>query len=273
MLDLTLGFEDVPPQLLQEEENPMDALHSYSKTLIQGMRGEVCALRFKLLNYSLMGPQGLTVLSELLKYAASLGYYTLLDVPGLICSDDAQNAAGQIWGEHSILPCSAVLISGYCGSDVVKPFLPWCEKEKKDLFLLVRSPGRSASEIQDLLAGSRMVHIAAADYANRYGAKLAGKSHYSRVAAAVSATSGDSVKLIRSNFPNLFLLIDGIDQPGGNARNCSYAFDSLGRGAIVCMGKSVAAAWKLSGDSDFVQAAVAEATAVQKRLSRYVTIR
>jgi microcompartment protein CcmK/EutM len=42
----------------------------------------------------------------------------------------------------------------------------------------------------------------------------------------------------------MFLLVDGSDYSGANAKNCSAAFDKLGHGAVVCAGSSITAAWQ-----------------------------
>ena len=72
----------------------------------------------------------------------------------------------------------------------------------------------------------------------------------------------------------VFLLVDGLDYPSGNAKNCGFAFDRLGHGAAVCVGPSVTAAWKEteSDGQDYVEQAVQAAERIKKNLSRYVTI-
>ena len=61
----------------------------------------------------------------------------------------------------------------------------------------------------------------------------------------------------------------------GNAKNCSYAFDRFGYGAVVCAGPSVTAAWKEveNADSkDYLSASVAAALRMKKNLGRYIVI-
>ena len=71
-----------------------------------------------------------------------------------------------------------------------------------------------------------------------------------------------------------FLLVDGLDYPSGNAKNCSYAFDRFGHGAVVCAGPSVTAAWQLNetDGSDFVSQAVQAAERMKKNITRYITV-
>lgn len=274
MVNFSVEPELLPKEVLTAHEDICDAYTDFGTRLLAGLKGEVAAVRFSLTYFVLLGEKGIKVLSELMKLASSLGFYTLLDAYGISSPVSAKHSADKIWGEGSKLPCDGILISGYFGSEIIKPFLPYCENQKKDLFVAVRSPNKSSSEIQDLLAGSRTVHMAAADYVNRFGANTKGKYGYTRVGIAASATAGDSIKMLRAKYPRLFMLIDGMEVTGANAKNASYGFDSLGHGAIVCVGSSVTCAWKEEEYSqmDFVQAAVAAAGKHQKKLERYISI-
>lgn len=264
----------LPKEILSAHQDVCDAYADFGERLLTGLKGKVPAVRFSLMYFVLLGDKGISVLSDLLRRAASLGLYTLLDAYGIPSQVAAKHSADRIWGEGSKLQCDGILISGYFGSEIIKPFLPYCENDRKDLFVAVRSPNRSSSEIQDLLTGSRTVHVAAADFVNRFGTNTKGKYGYTRVGIAASATAGDSVKMLRAKYPQLFMIIDGMEVTGANAKNASYGFDSLGHGAIVCLGNSVTCAWNEEEykGMDFVQAAAAATEKYQRKLDRYITI-
>jgi hypothetical protein len=80
--------------------------------------------------------------------------------------------------------------------------------------------------------------------------------------------------MLRAKHDRMFLLVDGLDYPSGNAKNCSYAFDRFGYGAAVCAGPSVTAAWKdaESDGTDYIEQAVQSAERMKRNLCRYVTI-
>ena len=67
------------------------------------------------------------------------------------------------------------------------------KKDKKDLFVVARTANKSAPELQDLLAGTRLVHSAAADHVNRYGADTAGKYGYTRVGIVICDLGGEAL--------------------------------------------------------------------------------
>lgn len=273
MVDFTFEPEQLPPDA--EEKCLCERYREYCLRLLTGLKGKIPAVRFSLLQFALMGDGGIAALSTLLNKASSFGFYTLLDVYGVSSSSLAKFTASQIWGEKSELPCDGLLISGYLGTELIRPFLPYCEENKKDLFLLVRSVNKSASEIQDLLAGSRMVHMAAADYINRFTTTTVGKYGYAQIAVAASATMGDSIKMLRASYQKLFILVDGMDVSGANAKNASQGFSALGYGAICCVGSSVTCAWQQEefAGMDAVEAAVAAVEKAQKKINRYVSLR
>ena len=274
MVNMSVEPELLPEAVLSVHEDVCDAYEDFCTQLLNGIKGEAAAVRFDLLHHALLGQKGISTLSKLMKRAASLGFYILLDAYGISSAASAKHSADSIWGLDSSLQCDGILISGYYGSEIIKPFLPYCKEQKKDLFVLVRSPNKSSAEIQDLLAGSRTVHMAAADYVNRFSTDAVGKYKFSRIGIAASATAGESVKMLRSKYPQLFILVDGMDASGANAKNASYGFNNLGHGAVVCVGNSVTCAWREEAykDMDFVQAAVAALRKNQKKLDRYVSI-
>lgn len=275
MVELCLSAADLPPYLMEEEGSTAAAYGRFSRELLTGLKGIVPAVRISFVSFALMGGEGLNALTSVLKTARELKYYVALDAPEILSPKAAAMTADAIWGEESLYPCDGLVISGYLGSDVIKPFLQYCKEGKKDLFVVARTANKSAPELQDLLAGTRLVHAAAADHVNRYGADTAGKFGYTRVGIVTGASAAESLRSLRSKYPKLFMLIDGFDYPNANAKNCSNAFDKFGHGAVACGGTAITCAWKQAEDSDghdFVEHAVAAAERMKKNLTRYTTV-
>jgi orotidine-5'-phosphate decarboxylase len=270
VLELVLPVSDLPPKFPQNGEG----YAAFCRELLEYFQGSIPAVRVSFTAFALLGHDGLYHLSETLKKAAELGYYVLLDAPEILSPTSAKMTAESLLGEGSIYPCDGLVISGYLGSDVIKPFLPYCKKEKKSLFVVARTANKSAPELQDLLAGTRLVHAAAADHVNRYGGDTAGKSGYTNVGILAAASSAESLKNLRIKYPKLFLLVDGYDYPNANAKNCANAFDKFGHGAAVCGGIGITCAWKEaeSGEEAWLDHAKAAADRMKKNLTRYVTV-
>ena len=269
IMELAMKLGDLPPGFSADAAG----YGGYCRELLEGLKAIVPAVRVSFSAFALLGAEGMNQLSETLTAAGKLGYYVALDAPELLSPMMAELVADALFGEESRYPCDGVVIGGYLGSDVIKPFLPYCKKADKDLFVVARTANRSAPELQDLLSGARLVHAAAADHVNRHSLGTVGKLGYSRVGVLAAASSADSLRNLRAKYPQLFLLVDGVDYPNANAKNCSNAFDKYGHGAVVS-GSAIVNAWKRAGSdgSDYLAHAVAAAERMKKNLTRYVTV-
>ena len=270
MLELAMPLSDMPPQFVQNAAG----YGAFCRELLSGLKDTMPAVRFSFAVFALLGPEGLTELAEAMKTAADLGYYVALDAPEIASPAMANVIAETLLGEGSAWPCDGLVISGYAGSDIIKPFLPYTKKAKKDIFVITRTANKSAPEIQDLLSGGRIVHAVAADHVNRYGEGTEGKHGYTRVGILAAASSAESLRSLRAKYPRLFFLLDGFDYPNANARNCSFGFDKFGHGAVACGGTAIVSAWKKedSDGSDYLIHALAAAERMKKNLTRYITI-
>ena len=270
ILELAIPLEDLPPQFARDAAG----YGTFCRELLAGLKDTIPAVRVSFAAFALLGAAGMTELGQILAAAGELGYYVLLDAPELASPMMAKVTAEVLLGQDSVCPCDGLVISGYAGSDHIKPFLPYCKKEKKSLFVVTRTANKSAPELQDLLAGTRLVHAAAADHVNRYGGDTAGKSGYTNVGILAAASSAESLRNLRSKYPKLFLLVDGYDYPNANAKNCANAFDKFGHGAAVCGGMGITCAWKEaeSGEEAYLDHAKAAADRMKKNLTRYVTV-
>ena len=275
-LVVDFGFQDtlIPKYLIKEEGSFPKAYHRFCRELLEALSGHVPAVRFSFDDFALLSEDGQQILAQLLKRAGELDFYVILDCTQILSPWNADLAADRFFGTDTY-PCDALLISPYIGTDAIKPFVPFCANGQKAVFTAVRSPNKTASDLQDLMTGKRLVQGAAAELVNRYGEQIITKCGYSTVASAVSATSPEGIRALRTQYRHMFLLVDGIDYPSGNAKNCSFAFDRFGYGAAVSVGASVTAAWKQVEDADekmYTEHAVQAVDRIRKNLLRYVTI-
>ena len=271
MLLLECSPMEVPLEFLQQAQSEAQACGSYFSALLELLKDVIPAVRFSFSSFALLGPEGLQLLPELLNKAQSLGYYVAMDAPQLLTPQAASTAASLLMGERSSYPFDGLVLSAYLGSDILKPFLAPAKKSKKDVFVICRTANKSASELQDLLTGSRLVHMAAADLVNRVGGTM-GKFNYFPVGIMGAASAAESLRILRASYPHLFMLLDGVDYPNANARNCSFAFDQFGHGAVACAGSVITAASLKAEEGTWQEAALAAADRVKKNLTRYVTI-
>ena len=253
----------VPPQY---EGN----IEEYFGGLLASLQGVVPAVRFSFGSFCLE-QDGISLLLRLLKKASNLGFYVILDGPEIYTVSAAEQYCARLFGEDSPFCFDGIVLSGFLGSDVLKPFISRSKDTGKDVFVLIRSANKSASELQDLLTGGRLVHTAAADIISRLGESFVTRSGYSPICAVASATAPDSLRNLREKYKHMFLLVDGFTAPGANAKNCGFAFDRLGHGALVCT-DGIVSAWKTAENQDPLEAAKEEAERMRHNLARYITV-
>lgn len=274
VVDFNMLPEHIPPQILETEETFSGAWERYCKLLLQELKGMIPAVRFSMAAAIAYGVEGLYALAELLRYARELGYYVLLDYPNAFTAMDAQRCADILFSEDSAYLFDGLILSAYIGSDALRAISQKLAQTGKSLFVLTRTANKSAQDLQDLLTGSRLVHMAMADIVSRFAQPLMGKKAYSLIGVVATATSASTTKNLRTKYPHMFLLLDGYDAPGANAKNCSGAFDRLGFGAAACAGVSVTAAWQEENRTpeEYAEAAKEAVERMKRNLGRYVTI-
>ena len=260
MVELTLQPQQLPQGVSYGE---------FCREMLAALKGIVPAVRFSFDHFALT--DDLALLKQLLQEAGEAGYFVALDGPQVLSATAAEFAAQKLAQGYDY---DALILSPYIGSDGMKPFAQLCKEQGKDLFFAVRTPNKSALELQDLLTGSRHVYTAAADVLTRFAEGVLDRSGYSRIGLLASAGAATSLMELRSKYKRLFMLVDGLDTPSGNAKNASLAFDRLGHGAVVCAGTGITCAWQeaQTDGSDYIQQAVAAAQRMQKNLLRYFDI-
>lgn len=270
VVDLTAYAEQLPPYLMEREGSFPNAYASFCRDLLLGLKDAVPAVRFSYSFFALMGAPGLELLPKLLTNAKDLGYYVLLDGVEALSVRAAENGAKILMD----MPCDGIILSAYIGSDALNPYVKCLTKARKSLFVVLRTANKTAAQLQDLMTGSRLVYMVGAHMTNHLGQPLVSKCGYSQVCGVAAASSAECLRQIRSKYPNLFLLLDGYDYPNSNAKNCSYAFDRLGHGAVACAGSGITAAWmeEQVPDNEYVACALRAAERMKKNLTRYITV-
>ena len=266
--------ELIPSHILEQEETFVKAYGRFCTELLLALKDTVPAVRFGFESFALLGGQGLQLLADLTQTAKQAGFYVLLDGPEAFSAYAAQRAAEQLLDPQCQWVFDGIVLSSYIGSDGLKPYADQLKATGKALFVVIRTANRSAAELQDLLSGSRLAHMAKADLVNRLGLPVVAKCGYSQVAGVGAANSADTLRNLRSKYKNMFLLIDGYDYSNANAKNCSFAFDQFGHGAAACAGNSVVGAWREEGNDgrEFTADAVCAAERMKKNLLRYITV-
>lgn len=258
-----------------------EAYYRFCTELLDTLKETVPAVKIQSACFEALGAEGIAQMQRVAACARELGYYVLIDSMrgdvGNIAEIHAQAMFGTVSvGEtaHQVYQCDGITLNAYLGSDGVKPYLPYCKHDGKNIFLLLKTSNKSSREVQDLLSGDRVIYTAMADLAMRWSVDLFGKHGYSEIGAVVGATFPQTMKLLREKYDRLFFLVPGYGAQGGTAKNVQFAFDRFGHGAIVTASRSIICAWQKtdSDGTDYTAHALAAAQKMKNDIGKYVVI-
>ena len=180
------------------------AYERFCTELIDALKTVVPAVKLQSACFEALGADGLAVMQRVSKYAGDQGLYVLIDSMRGDIGPVAEIYAQAMFGEvpigqtpHRLYECDALTVNGYLGSDGIKPFLPYCKNDGKNIFMILKTSNKSSREVQDLLSGDRVVYTAMADLAMRLGGDLCGRNGYSEIGAVVAATFPQTLKMMR----------------------------------------------------------------------------
>ena len=265
----------------QGRKGAAEAIWQFNVGLIDALCDIVPAVKPQAAYYENLGWQGLEVLERTIRYAREKGLFFIADIKrGDIGTTAAAYAEGWLSGAKigertiPVFDADCVTLNGYMGSDSIKPFLEAARTEDKCAFVLAKTSNPSSTELQDLVAGDRLVYTVMGDLIQRWGKDTAGKYGYQALGAVVGATHPSVLKELRYRLDKTFFLVPGYGVQGGTAADVRYAFDELGRGAIVNASRSIMYAWQKTGKdgADYQEAARAAAEKMRDEIRQYVTI-
>ncbi len=258
-----------------------EAIYQFNEGLIDALCDIVPAVKPQSAYYENLGWPGMEVLERTIRYAKERGMFVIADIKrGDIGSTAAAYAEGWLSGvkvEGQVLKsfdADCVTLNGYMGSDSIRPFLEAAREEDKCVFVLVKTSNPGSGELQDIVAGERLVYQVMGDLNARIAAGTEGKYGYTMAGAVTGATYPQDIRDLRRRLESTFFLVPGYGAQGGTAQDVQYAFDKYGHGAVVNSSRGIMCAWqKTGGDGhDFAQAARNAALAMRDDIRQFVTV-
>lgn len=237
-------------------EGAADAIFNFNKELIDHLYDIVPAVKPQCAYYEMYGIEGLKCLKKTIDYAQSKGLYVILDAKrGDIGATSEAYAAAYI-GKTELGTVSepafgadSLTVNPYLGTDGVKPFVDQAMKNKKSLFVLVKTSNQSSGELQDLMCDGKHIYECMAELVRTWSKGTLGKYGYSELGAVVGATYPEQAEEIRAILPHTYFLVPGYGAQGGKAADVARSFNKDGLGAIVNASRSIMCAYKKNGGS------------------------
>ena len=258
-----------------------EAIYQFNVGLIDALCDIVPAVKPQSAYYENLGWQGMEMLERTIRYAKSKGMFVIADIKrGDIGSTATAYAEGWLSGAKiegqtfKSFDVDCVTLNGYMGSDSIKPFLEAAKEEDKCAFVLVKTSNPGSGELQDIIAGDRLVYQVMGDLNERIAKGTEGKYGYTMAGAVTGATYPSDIRALRKRLEHTFFLVPGYGAQGGTADDVRYAFDKYGHGAIVNSSRGIMCAWKKTGGDghDFKEAARNAAIAMRDDIKQFVTI-
>ena len=287
---LDARVEYIPPHILKKHtdrlgetlEAAAEAVAEFDCGLIDALCDVVPAVKPQAAYFEMLGWRGMKVMEDVMAYAQSKGLYVIADIKRGDIGSTAQAYAEGWLGKTSVagemrpmFAADCVTLNGYMGIAAIQPFLDVARAENKSMFILVKTSNPSSVELQDMVAGDRVVYTVMGDLIERWGKDTEGTCGYQALGAVVGATHPSVLKELRRRLPKTFFLVPGYGAQGGTAEDVRNAFDELGRGAIINASRSIMCAWKKTDNNglDYQEAARAAAEKMRDELKEYITVR
>ena len=287
---LDARVEYVPPHILKKHtdrlgetlEAAAEAIGEFDRGLIDALCDIVPAVKPQAAYFEMLGWRGMKVMEDVMAYAKSKGLYVIADIKrgdiGTTATAYAEGWLGTTQVGSSALPsfnADCVTLNGYMGSDAINPFLKECVAHNKSAFVLAKTSNPSSADLQDMMAGDRVIYTVMGDLIEQWGKGTEGSCGYQALGAVVGATHPAVLKELRERLPKTFFLVPGYGAQGGTAEDVRNAFDDLGRGAIINASRSIMCAWKKTGKDgvDYQEAARAAAEKMRDELKENITVR
>ena len=256
-------------------EGAAEAIWQFNKAIIDATYDLIPAVKPQIAMYEQFGIPGLVAFKKTVDYCKEKDLVVIGDIKrGDIGSTSSAYAVGHLGKvqvgtkEYAGFDEDFATVNPYLGSDGVNPFIDICKKEKKGLFILVKTSNPSSGEFQDQLINGRPLYELVGEKVAQWGADCMG-DEYSYIGAVVGATYPEMGKVLRKIMPKSYILVPGYGAQGGGAEGVKPCFNEDGLGAIVNSSRGIMCAYK-KGDwkeEQFAEAARAEAIRMKNDLT------
>jgi orotidine-5'-phosphate decarboxylase len=205
----------------------------FCREIIDVVAPLVPAVKPQVAFFEQLGPAGMQVLADVVRYARERGLLVIVDGKRNDIGSTAEAYADGFLGAESPWGGDALTISPYLGDDSLSPFVDVAKARGAGLFVLVKTSNPGGGQFQDLIAGGKPIYRHVADHVEKLANATAGDCAYGAVGAVVGATYPAQLAELRAAMPHTWLLVPGYGSQGGQARDVAPAFDERGLGAVI----------------------------------------
>lgn len=239
-------------------------ISDFHEIVLDAVSGLVPAVKPQLAFFEQYGPAGIEGFENSVRAAKERGFLIIADAKRNDISSTAEAYASAYLGDVNVLgerqkafDADAMTVTPYLGRDTLLPFVQFCAKHSKGMFVVLKTSNHGSREFQDQILRStgRPLYESVASAIVSVGADLLGESSYSSVGAVVAATFTEPARNLRALMPRALFLVTGYGAQGARGNEAAVCFNSDGLGAIVNSARGITYSYRHAGISreDFVR--------------------
>ncbi len=226
---LCLGLDphqDLIPNLFKKKLSQLHLadIEDFLFEIINLAKGRVVALKPQVAFFEEWGPEGISLLAKISKFAKDLDIPIIMDAKRGDIGSTSLAYANAWLGDNSHFYADALTVNPWMGIDTIRPFIEVAKKKNKGVFILLKTSNPGSKDIQSLEANGESIFLKISKLIKENLPLNLGKSGYSNIGVVVGATKPREAELIRQILPAHLFLIPGYGAQGGSAKD---AFSGL----------------------------------------------
>ena len=220
------------------------AVVRYFRELIDAAAEQIACVKLQSAFFEAMGVPGLIGMAQLLADARERGVPAILDAKRGDVASTAEAYADAYLGS-GVFSADALTVQPYLGMDAIEPFVRAADRERRGLFVLVRTSNPGGADLQELAlafiaSGAPTVADRLADLLTERARELGVDGRgYGPLGAVVGGTVPGRIAGLRARLPHAVLLVPGYGAQGAGPDDVRPAFDADGFGAVIAASRSL----------------------------------
>jgi len=218
---------------------------AFNSAAISAAKGRIPAVKPQFAFYEQLGSPGWEALEETCRMAREAGLLIVGDAKRGDISSTAAAYARAILDPNGPLGCDSVTLNPWMGTDVIEPFLPYCQDAGRGIFVLLRTTNPGSGLLQKHHNAASLL----ASTLSKRSEPMIGDSGWSPIGAVVGAQAFVEAQSLRAKMPAGWFLVPGVGAQGASLSQ-GLAGQRDGLGSLVSCSRSLLFP---SGDDDHFQ--------------------
>ena len=254
---------DPDPSLMPEGVSIAD----FGKAIIEATSDVVCAYKFNLAFYEVLGIEGIKALEDTVKVVP--GHVPVIGDAKL--GDIGNTAKAYAKTIFCTFQFDAATVNPYLGFDSIDPFIQYSDK---GVFILCRTSNPGAVDFQSLRCETEVLFQFEMERRQRPLFEIVAEKAKlwninGNIGLVIGATYPEELRMMRHWYPDMPLLIPGIGAQGGELPSAvRYGVDSKREKAIISSSRQIIYA---SQGKDFAEAARRVASELKGQINYYLS--